>query len=346
MEKEMVQLSKEMSDPSFWNDQISAQKKVKRFNDLKSWADEWRELSRAALDLEELAAITGDDERAELRAEFERVEKELDGLEMRLMLGGEDDSRNAILSIHPGAGGTESCDWAQMLFRMYTRWIERRGYSSHVLDYLPAEEAGLKDATIEVKGDFAYGNLKSERGIHRLVRLSPFDAAHRRHTSFASVFVYPEIESSGEIEVKDGELKLDTFRSSGPGGQNVNKVNTAVRITHLPTGLVVTCQTERSQFQNRQNAMKILMSKLYQMKKEEEEKRLSRVVEEKTDIGWGNQIRSYVMHPYRMVKDHRTKYEVKDVDGVMDGEIDGFIRAYLLKVGLSESATAADKSET
>jgi peptide chain release factor 2 len=230
-----------------------------------------------------------------------------------------------------------------MLFRMYTRWIEMKGFSSKVLDYLPAEEAGLKDATIEVKGEFAYGNLKSERGIHRLVRLSPFDAAHRRHTSFASVFVYPEIESSVEIDIKDGDLKLDTFRSSGPGGQNVNKVNTAVRITHLPTGVIVTCQTERSQFQNRQNAMKILMAKLYQMQREEEEKRLSKVVEEKTEIGWGNQIRSYVMHPYRMVKDHRTGYEVGDVDRVMDGAIDGFIRAYLLKTGMTESGGAQDE---
>jgi peptide chain release factor 2 len=346
MENEMGMLSKEMSDPSFWNDQLSAQKKTKRFNDLKSWADEWKKLSSAAEDLEELAAITGEEERAELESEFERVEGELDGLEMRLMLGGEDDARSAILSIHPGAGGTESCDWAQMLFRMYTRWIERKGFESQVLDYLAAEEAGLKDATIEVKGEFAYGKLRSERGIHRLVRLSPFDAAHRRHTSFASVFVYPEIESSVEIEIRDGELKLDTFRSSGPGGQNVNKVNTAVRITHVPTGLVVTCQTERSQFQNRQNAMKILMSKLYQMKKEEEEKRLSRMVEEKTEIGWGNQIRSYVMHPYRMVKDHRTDYEVGDVDRVMDGDIDGFIRAYLLKTGLAESARPADEQES
>ena len=342
MENEIGGLSKEMNEPSFWNDQPSAQKKTKRFNDLKSWADGWEKVSRAAQDLEELVLITGEEERAELEAELGRVEKELGVLEMRLMLSGEDDSRNAILSIHPGAGGTESCDWAQMLYRMYMRWMERKGYESHVLDCLSAEEAGLKDATIEVRGDFAYGNLKSERGVHRLVRLSPFDAAHRRHTSFASVFVYPEIESNVEVEVKDNELKLETFRSSGPGGQNVNKVNTAVRITHLPTGFVASCQTQRSQFQNRQNAMKILMSKLYQMKREEEERRLSKVVEEKTDIGWGNQIRSYVLHPYRMVKDHRTDHEVGDVDRILDGDLDGFIRAYLLKTGLAESNRSAE----
>jgi peptide chain release factor 2 len=334
MEKEMSGLSEEMSSGSFWNDQEAAQKKLRRYNRLKEWVDAWKKLSSAVEDLEELAVISGEEERSELEVEIGRAEEELDGLEMKLMLSGEDDPRNAIVSIHPGAGGTESCDWAQMLYRMYTRWFEKRGYKSEILDYLPAEEAGLKDATIEVKGEYAYGHLKSERGVHRLVRLSPFDAAHRRHTSFASVFVYPEIETNVEVEIKEGDLKLDTFRSSGPGGQNVNKVNTAVRITHLPTGLVVSCQSERSQFQNRQNALKILTAKLYQMKKDEEEKKLSNVVEEKTDIGWGNQIRSYVLHPYRMIKDHRTGFEVGDVDSVLDGDIDGFVRSYLLKTGL------------
>jgi peptide chain release factor 2 len=334
MEKEMSGLSEEMGSGSFWNDQEAAQKKLKRYNRLKEWVDAWKKLSSDVEDLEELAVISGEEEKSELEVEIARAEEELDGLEMKLMLSGEDDPRNAIVSIHPGAGGTESCDWAQMLYRMYTRWFEKKGYRTEILDYLPAEEAGLKDATIEVKGEYAYGHLKSERGIHRLVRLSPFDAAHRRHTSFASVFVYPEIETNVEVEIKEGDLKLDTFRSSGPGGQNVNKVNTAVRITHLPTGLVVSCQSERSQFQNRQNALKILTAKLYQMKKDEEEKKLSDVVEEKTDIGWGNQIRSYVLHPYRMIKDHRTGFEVGDVDSVLDGEIDGFVRSYLLKTGL------------
>ncbi len=334
MEKEMSGLSEEMGGATFWSDQEAAQRKLRRYNRLKEWVDAWNKLSSEVKDLEELAAISGEEERSELEADIGRTEEELDGLEMKLMLSGEDDHRNAIVSIHPGAGGTESCDWAQMLFRMYTRWFERKGFKSMILDYLPAEEAGLKDATIEVKGDYAYGHLKSERGVHRLVRLSPFDAAHRRHTSFASVFVYPEIESSVEVEIKESDLKLDTFRSSGPGGQNVNKVNTAVRITHLPTGLVVSCQSERSQFQNRQNALKILTAKLYQMQKDEEEKKLSDVVEEKTEIGWGNQIRSYVLHPYRMIKDHRTGFEVGDVDSVLNGEIDGFVRSYMLKTGL------------
>lgn len=341
----MRTLSKEMESSLFWSDQEAAQRKRKRFNDLKSWVEEWTELDRATDDLEELARISGAEERPELEEEIGKVEARISELETRLMLGGEDDSRNAIVSIHPGAGGTESCDWAHMLFRMYMRWMERKGFKSRVLDYIPGEEAGLKDAAIEVKGKFAYGYLKSERGVHRLVRLSPFDAAHRRHTSFASVFVYPDIEREAKIEIKDGDLKLDTFRSSGPGGQNVNKVNTAVRITHVPTGLVVTCQTQRSQFQNRQNAMKILLARLYQMRKEEEHEKLSKMEEEKTEIGWGNQIRSYVFHPYRMVKDHRTAYEMGDVEAVMDGEIEGFMRAYLLKIGLAESGKASGRKK-
>lgn len=332
----MEVLSKQMESSRFWDDQEVAQKKLKRFNELRAWVEEWGRLDASTGDLEELLSISTEVERVELQAEIDRAGDEISELELRLMLSGEDDRRDAIVSIHPGAGGTESCDWAQMLFRMYTRWIEKKGFKSKVLDYVPGEEAGLKDATIEVKGEYVYGYLKSERGIHRLVRLSPFDAAHRRHTSFVSVFVYPEIERQVEVEIKDTDLKLDTFRSSGPGGQNVNKVSTAVRLTHIPSGLVVTCQTERSQFQNRQNAMKILLAKLYQMRKEEELKRLSKVEEEKTEIGWGNQIRSYVFHPYNMVKDHRTGHQTGNVEATMDGEIDGFIRAYLLKTGMKD----------
>jgi peptide chain release factor 2 len=343
MESELEGLARQMESAQFWNDRETAQKTLKRFNDLKGWVDGWKKLDSATKDLQELETLSGEEEKAELRSEIDSTESRLEELEMKLMLSGEDDSRSAILSIHPGAGGTESCDWAQLLFRMYTRWIERKGFKSQVLDYEPGEEAGLKDATIEIKGEYAYGNLKSERGVHRLVRLSPFDAAHRRHTSFASVFVYPEVDEDIQIEVKESDLKMDTFRSSGPGGQNVNKVSTAVRLTHIPSGITVTAQTERSQFQNRQNAMKILMAKLYQIRKDEEQKRLSKMIEEKADVAFGSQIRSYVFHPYSMVKDHRTEHETGNVSAVMDGEIDAFIKAYLLKTGLSASTNRAKK---
>jgi peptide chain release factor 2 len=268
-----------------------------------------------------------DDVNKEIRA----IEKAMSSLEFRTMLSGEDDSRDAILTIHPGAGGTESNDWAQMLLRMYLRYCERAGFKTSILDEQPGDAAGIKSATVEVAGDYSFGYLKAEIGVHRLVRISPFDFNSRRHTSFASVFVYPEVETDDEVEINPNDLKVDTFRASGAGGQHINKTDSAVRITHLPTNIVVTCQSERSQFRNRDNAMKILRARLYQKKKEEEEKKRQELEDTKKEIAWGNQIRSYVFHPYNMVKDHRTNIETSNVQAVMDGEIDEFIEGYLLE---------------
>lgn len=251
-------------------------------------------------------------------------------MEVKATLNSPEDKKNAILTIHPGAGGTESQDWAQMLLRMYMRWLERKGFKYKIVNLQPGEEAGIKDATVFVEGPYAYGLLKAERGVHRLVRISPFDASRRRHTSFASVFVYPEVEDV-EVEIKEDELKIDTFRSSGPGGQHMQKNETAVRITHIPTGIVVTCQSERSQHQNKLTALKILRARLYEYYKEKEKEKLGEIEKEKDEIAWGRQIRSYILHPYKMVKDHRTGYEVGNAEAVLDGEIDEFIRRYLLK---------------
>jgi peptide chain release factor 2 len=267
----------------------------------------------------------------DVNKEIGSVEKALSALEFRTMLSGEDDPRNALLTIHPGAGGTESNDWAQMLLRMYLRYCERAGFNTTILDEQPGEAAGLKSATVEVAGEYAFGYLKAEIGVHRLVRISPFDFNSRRHTSFASVFVYPEVETDEEVEINPNDLKIDTFRASGAGGQHINKTDSAVRITHLPTNIVVTCQSERSQFRNRDNAMKILRARLYQRKKEEEDKKRQELEDTKKEIAWGSQIRSYVFHPYNMVKDHRTNIETSNVQAVMDGEIDEFIEGYLLE---------------
>ncbi len=322
-----------MSRPGFWDSPEEARKVIERSNSLKSWTDPWRRLSRRVDDLQELAGLLeeADDEElaAELEAEVTSVGEELAALELRDMLRGPDASRDALLTVHPGAGGTESQDWAEMLVRMYSRYAERRGYAVEILDMLPGEEAGIKSATLEIRGDHAYGYLAAENGIHRLVRISPFDAQGRRHTSFASVFVYPVVDDDIEIEIDDSDLRVDTYRSSGAGGQHVNKTDSAVRITHLPTGIVVSCQQERSQHKNRAKAMKMLQAALYQRALAEKEAERQALEDSKTGISWGNQIRSYVLQPYTMVKDHRTGLEVGNAEAVLDGRIDDFIEAFL-----------------
>jgi len=277
----------------------------------------------------ELAEEGDGDALGELRAKVEQVEHELDALELAQLLGGEHDAGNAIVEIHPGAGGLEAQDWAEMLLRMYLRWCERRGYRTELLEQQPGEGAGLKSATFTVEGAYAYGYLKAEAGVHRLVRISPFDANARRQTSFASVLVLPDIEEDIQIEIRDEDLRVDTYRSSGAGGQHVNKTDSAVRLTHLPTGIVVACQNERSQHKNKSMAMKILKARLYELEREKQEAKMAALTKGKKEIGFGHQIRSYVLHPYRMVKDHRTNTEVGNADAVLDGDLDGFIDAYL-----------------
>ena len=288
-------------------------------------------------ELAELARITdgeGDESiEAELRASLDDLMTRIRDKELEQMLSGADDHRDAILTIHPGAGGTESMDWAAMLARMYQRWAERRGFAWRLLDMLPGDEAGVKSLTAEVGGEHAYGYLKAERGVHRLVRISPYDASKRRHTSFASVDVVPEVDDAINIEIDEKDIRVDTYRASGAGGQHVNKTSSAVRITHMPTGIVVQCQNERSQHRNRENAMKILLSRLYQKRREEEEARRAEAQGAKTEIAWGNQIRSYVLQPYSLVKDHRTDVSSGNVQAILDGEIDQFIEAFLLSRG-------------
>jgi peptide chain release factor 2 len=322
-----------MMQPDFWNDQQKAQAIINEANGLKDLVNEYKDLieTQENLDLTyDLVKEENDAElKSELESELEDFTKRLNRFELELLLSGPYDKNNAILELHPGAGGTESQDWGSMLLRMYTRWAEKKGYKVETLDYLPGDEAGIKSVTLLIKGHNAYGYLKAEKGVHRLVRISPFDSSGRRHTSFVSCDVMPEFNEEVEIEIRNEDLKIDTYRSSGAGGQHVNTTDSAVRITHLPTGIVVTCQSERSQIQNRERAMNMLKAKLYQKKLEEQEKELAEIRGEQKEIGWGNQIRSYVFHPYSMVKDHRTNTETGNVQAVMDGEIDMFIDAYL-----------------
>ena len=293
----------------------------------------WRQLEKEITELLDMTTLAIEENEQSLQAEIQqRIEEmtsQLDELETRLLLSEEYDARDAILTVHAGAGGTESQDWAEMLFRMYLRWAEQHKYKTEILDSSIGEEAGVKSATVEIKGDYAFGYLKSEHGVHRLVRLSPFDADHARHTSFVLVEVLPEAEDEIDIKVKPEDLKIDTFRSSGPGGQHMQKTSSAVRITHLPTGMVVSCQSQRSQRQNKESALKVLYARLLEMNLEEKEMEKAKLKGERIEAGWGNQIRSYVLHPYQMVKDHRTKYETSNASAVLDGELDDFIAAYL-----------------
>ncbi len=321
-----------MASPAFWEQREEAAQKSRRLSELKETLIRWETLYREVGELGELLALAEESLDPSFREEGERqaarLWREVERLEVESLLSGPYDSRNAIVSFHPGAGGVDSQDWAAMLLRMYLRWAEEKGYQVEMLDYLEGEEAGIKSATVAVKGPFAYGFLRSEKGVHRLVRISPFDAQARRHTSFASVEVLPEVEEE-EVEIKPEDLLVETFRASGHGGQHVNKTESAVRITHLPTGITASCQAERSQFANREAAMRILKARLAQWKEEQREKEMAALRGERKEIAWGQQIRSYVFHPYTLVKDHRTGVERGDIQAVMDGDLDEFIYAYL-----------------
>ncbi|MFJ7728287.1 peptide chain release factor 2 [Neobacillus sp. NPDC097160] len=332
-EARIAELDDIMLQPDFWNDQEKAQLVISEANGLKDQVNEFVELNDSYENLEltyELIKEENDEElRAELEEELQQLTGRLNQFELQLLLSEEYDKNNAILELHPGAGGTESQDWGSMLLRMYTRWAEKKGFKVETLDYLPGDEAGIKSVTLAIKGHNAYGYLKAEKGVHRLVRISPFDSSGRRHTSFVSCEVMPEFNEEIQVDIRTEDLKIDTYRATGAGGQHINTTDSAVRITHLPTGVVVTCQSERSQIKNRESAMKMLKAKLYQREIERQEQELLEIRGEQKEIGWGSQIRSYVFHPYSMVKDHRTNTESGNVQAVMDGDLDQFINAYL-----------------
>ncbi|MCD6459937.1 peptide chain release factor 2 [bacterium] len=334
MSAQLTNLEEKMAAHNFWDDQNEARSIIDKARVLRLWVEPWKKLDQACIDVQgliELLEEEGSDLSLleELRNELSHIEEDLHKFEFKKMLCGEHDNSNAIMTIHSGAGGTEACDWVAMLYRMYSRWIESQGFKLTVTDILPGEEAGIKSITYLVEGDYAFGYLQAEKGVHRLVRLSPFDANKRRHTSFASVDVIPEVDDEIVIDIDEKELRIDTYRSSGAGGQHVNVTDSAVRITHIPTGIVVQCQNERSQHKNKSFAMKILKSRLFELHEKEQEKKLQTEYGQKDDIAWGSQIRSYVMHPYSMVKDHRTSVETSNVSAVMDGQIDKFIEEFL-----------------
>jgi peptide chain release factor 2 len=306
---------------------------MRRLTNTKNLVTTWREIEKRSFDLNEMINLASEENDDSIESSIARdivlLQSELENLEITLILNNEYDPRDAILALHAGAGGTESQDWADMLMRMYLRWAEKHNCVTEILDISPGEEAGIKSATIEIKGQYAYGHLKSEHGVHRLVRLSPFDADHARHTSFALIEVLPEVRESTEIQINPDELKIDTFRSSGPGGQHMQKTSSAIRVTHIPTGLIVTCESQRSQHQNKDSAIRVLHARLLEMEIKKKEAEKAKIKGKRIDAGWGNQIRSYVLHPYKMVKDHRTDYQTGDTDAVLGGELDGFIKAYI-----------------
>ncbi len=342
-DEELTRLEARAAAPDFWKDQADAQKVLRRRRRLEQERELTESLKKRSDDLGVLVewAAAGEAVDAEFAQAVEALDQEVQAGEIKKMLGGEHDGRNAIVTIHPGAGGTESQDWAEMLLRMYMRWTERRGFKRELIDYQPGEEAGVKSATFTVAGEYAYGLLSAEVGVHRLVRISPFDSAARRHTSFASVYVWPELPEDVDVEIDDKDIRIDTYRSSGAGGQHVNVTDSAIRITHFPSGIVVSCQNERSQHRNKDSAMRVLKARLYDLKLKEQQARLDQIGGTKSAIAFGSQIRSYVLHPYQMVKDHRTKEQIGDVNRVLDGDLDGLIKAYLMQKSTGTLGQAA-----
>ncbi|MBD8949503.1 MULTISPECIES: peptide chain release factor 2 [Blautia] len=338
-EQRVEELEREMEAPDFWDNAEVSQQKMKELKSMKDDMEIYHSLETQMEDMETMIEMGYEENDPEIIPEIQEMldefQKNFDSIRVKTLLSGEYDSENAIIKLNAGAGGTEACDWCGMLYRMYSRWVDRKGFTMEVLDYLDGDEAGVKSVTFQVNGENAYGYLKSEKGVHRLVRISPFNAAGKRQTSFVSCDVMPDIKKDLDVEINDDDIRIDTYRSSGAGGQHINKTSSAIRITHFPTGIVVQCQNERSQHMNKDKAMQMLKAKLYLLKQQEAEAKLSGIRGEVTDIGWGNQIRSYVMQPYTMVKDHRTSEETGNVDAVLDGDIDPFINAYLKWIALS-----------